>query len=155
MLVYRIENSIRQDEALSGLGAELYGGRWNTIGEKAVYCATHRSLAMLEVLAHVRHQNLFPVNRVMITIEIPDQHVESVDEQSLDPNWRDLSTYHRTNSVFSNYCLNRNLLALLVPSVIVPEEYNMILNPIHSAFKTVQVMNKKPLEWDQRLLHQA
>ena len=152
MVVYRIDNASRQKNALTGIGAELYGGRWNAIGEKAVYCAEHRSLAMLEILAHAGQQALFPVNRVMFKIELPVDHLDEIRVSSLPKAWNDLASYHSTDNLFGKHCLSKNKLGLKVPSVIVPDEFNVILNPMHEYFKQIKVLDKKLIKWDGRLL---
>lgn len=152
MLVYRIDHVSRQDNALTGIGAERYGGRWNAVGEKAVYCAAHRSLALLEVLAHVRQQSLFPIDRVMLSIALPTEELDVLDVSSLPKGWNDLTSYQFSASVFAKHCLANNKIGLKVPSAIVPEEFNVILNPLHADFAQVKVVDKKLIEWDERLL---
>lgn len=152
MVVYRIDQAARQDNALTGIGAELYGGRWNAIGDKAVYCAAHRSLALLEVLAHVRQQSLFPVERVMLSITVPVEDLDEIDASTLPSGWNDLTSYHLTTAVFAKHCLAKNKIGLKVPSAIVPEEFNVILNPLHMDFAGVQVMDTKLIKWDSRLM---
>jgi RES domain-containing protein len=152
MEIYRIESAERQDEALSGMGAELFGGRWNRIGERAVYCASHRSLAMLEILAHVRSKALFPVNRIIISIELPVERIFTLKLNDLQVGWDAPASYWITEGVFEQYCLLKNRLAIRVPSVIVPEEYNLVLNPGHAKFKQVKILSTKKLVWDDRLI---
>ena len=151
MKVFRIENRKYQDSTLSGIGAELYGGRWNEVGEKVVYCAGHRSLAMLEVMAHVQHRSLFPVDRLMLTLEVPGS-IQTLDKSILHPRWMDITTYQWTSFIFNEFCLKPDKIGLLVPSVIVPEEYNVVLNPMHKSFNRVKVIEAKKMQWDDRLI---
>ena len=152
MQIFRIDSIARQHDSLTGIGAELYGGRWNRIGERAVYCASHRSLAILEILAHVRNNSLFPVDRVMLDLEIPVANIFTFKAKDLAIGWNDATSYRLTEGVFEQFCILKNRLAIRVPSVIVPEEYNIVLNPAHERFKDVKVMKKSALAWDDRLI---
>ncbi len=152
MRVYRIESRDRSADPLTGIGAELYGGRWNQVGQRAVYCATYRSLAMLEILVHVSHRAIFPANRVMITLDLPEDELPLIKASQLPKGWDDLTSYHKTERVFNQRCKKKGLLGLRLPSVIVHEEFNVILDPEHPKFDQVKIIERKPIEWDKRLL---
>ena len=152
MIIYRIENASRSHDPISGIGAELHGGRWNRVGQRVVYCSTHRSLAMLEVLVHVHKTNAFPMNRVMVAIELPDDDLPAVQTSHLPKDWNKLTTYRYTQHVFEMHCQRPALLAVRIPSVIVPEEHNVMIDPQHADFLSVKIHSIKPIEWDKRLL---
>lgn len=151
MQVFRIENQSRATDALSGEGARIYGGRWNSIGEHAVYTSMHRSLAMLEIIAHIFDSRHFPVNRVMVSIDIPEEYVHFIPFKDLPSGWDDAASYKQSEEVFHEYCLSNDRLAIAVPSVVVPQEYNVVINPLHIAMKHVSVTAVETLSWDARL----
>jgi len=151
MLVYRIDSDRRAENPITGLGAKLYGGRWNEIGIPAVYAAQHRSLAMLETLAHVKKTQVFPHNRMIFTILVPDEHIHKIPNNQLRKGWNDITTYGNTDHIMRTMMVDQKKLALLVPSVIVQEEYNIIIDPGHLGFETVRVVDQKMVEWDRRM----
>ena len=86
MILYRIANARYADD-LSGSGARLYGGRWNSEGRAMVYLASSRSLAILESLVHLSPTNI-PAGYVMLTIDAPDDFFE-IDIKLLPDNWNE------------------------------------------------------------------
>src|SRR3954466_5851561 len=86
MTLYRISNA-RYGDDLSGNGARLYGGRWNSEGRAALYLASSRSLAVLEALAHLSPTNM-PDDFCMLAIEASDD-VTAIDEDLLPPDWNE------------------------------------------------------------------
>ena len=88
MRLWRIEKSIFAKEVRSGNGARIYGGRWNSPGRPAIYCAGSLSLAMLEVLAHVSTEEDAGEKRVFFTVDIDDKWMEEIAPTDLPRNWR-------------------------------------------------------------------
>src|SRR5665213_1707879 len=86
MLLYRLTKCSYAND-LSGTGARLYGGRWNSEGRSVIYLASNRSLAVLEALVHLPPTD-FPDGYCMVTIEVPDDFAE-IDEKLLPPKWQD------------------------------------------------------------------
>lgn len=151
MVVYRIESHNRKNQSLSGEGARLFGGRWNRKGERAVYTSMHRSLAMLEILAHVFDSRSFPRLRVMVSILIPSEAVHFIPVEELPEAWDSMSSYQYSETVFHEHCLSDNRLAIAVPSVVVPEEYNVVINPHHESISSVVIEDISPIKWDTRI----
>jgi len=107
---------------LTGEGARRYGGRWNTPGRPLVYAASSAALAVLEVRVHLDlTPELLPDDYVLLEIDLGGgQSVEEVKDLPLNP------------AEFGNRWLaERRTLVLQVPSVIVPESPNLLLNPLH------------------------
>jgi hypothetical protein len=75
VVVYRIVNVKHKDSALSGVGAEMVGGRWNEVGMRAVYCSENISLALLEYYVHSENIEYLPKEIVVARIEFPDDFV--------------------------------------------------------------------------------
>jgi RES domain-containing protein len=112
---------------LSGLGAKLYGGRWNSEGRPMVYLTSSRSLGMLEALAHFSPTNL-PTDYCMMTIDVPENFTELVIK-SLPKNWHEYPEQNSTKQIGNGFLQDKKYLLLRVPSAIVPDEYNYLLNP--------------------------
>ncbi len=147
--VWRIASDTRDYEAddLSGKGAEITGGRWNDRGTPVVYTSANRALAALETIVHLNAGGL-PLNRYLIEITIPD-HVwsaaEVVDAASAPVGW-DAEPASKTSSDFGTRWARSNASLLLrVPSVIVTEESNVLINPRHPDI--VKVTARKVRKW--------
>lgn len=147
--VWRIASDTRDYEAddLSGKGAEITGGRWNDRGTPVVYTSTNRALAALETIVHLNAGGL-PLNRYLIEITIPDDvwsAAEVVDAASAPVGW-DAEPASRTSSDFGTRWARSNAnLLLRVPSVIVTEESNVLINPRHPDI--VKITARKVRKW--------
>ncbi|MBS1503635.1 MAG: RES family NAD+ phosphorylase [Bacteroidetes bacterium] len=149
MIVYRITNALYAND-LSGMGARLYGGRWNSEGRPALYLASSRSLAILESLAHIVPTNI-PDDLVMLTIETPNDYLE-IDAKSLPPYWSEDRASNALKQIGNAFLQENEHLLLKIPSVIVPEEYNYLMNPLHVNINQVKVLNQSGFHFDGRLL---
>jgi RES domain-containing protein len=150
MILYRIVKCSYADD-LSGTGARLYGGRWNSEGKPAIYLASSRSLAVLEVLVHLPPL-MIPDNYCLTEIEVPDNDVANISINGLPNNWNDISPPLVLRQMGDNFLKKNEHLLLKVPSSIVPMEYNYLLNPLHQAMKKVKILKKEPFNFDERLV---
>ena len=149
MIFYRITSSKYADD-LSGNGARLYGGRWNGEGRAMVYLAWSRSLAVLESLAHMVPTNI-PGDYLMLTIEAPDDFI-AIDIKLLPDNWNEYPEPNILKQIGNSFLQKNEYLLLKVPSAIVPEEFNYLLNPTHPKAGKVKIINKSPFSFDKRFL---
>ncbi|MDF2432826.1 MAG: hypothetical protein JWP44_2457 [Mucilaginibacter sp.] len=149
MILYRI---VKCDYAgdLNGTGARLYGGRWNSEGKPAIYLASSRSLAVLEVLVHLPPLML-PNNYCLVEIEVPDTSITELSIDGLPANWRDISPPLVLKQKGDEFLKKQEHLLLKLPSSIVPMEYNYLLNPLHQAMAKVKILKKAPFDFDGRL----
>ena len=140
---------------LSGLGAKNEGGRWNTPGVAVCYASTTRALAALETLVHLTPGLLLPLNRILVEITVPRdvwRAREIIDP--LDPStvgWN-VSPPGLVSLRWGDKWVtdNRSCLAV-VPSVVVPEESNVLLNPAHSHAASVTARKVRVWTYDTRL----
>ncbi len=146
---FRITAHGHAADPLSGIGAGLAGGRWNSRGVRMVYTASSRSLAMLEMLAHLRRDRV-PVNHVIISIEFAVEDVLNLDEPP--HGWNRLPYGTDVRAVGDAWIAAGRSLVLRVPSVLQPHEYNYLVNPRHARIGTVRVGLPEPLVLDPRLL---
>lgn len=126
-------------------GASIAGGRWNNKGTKMLYASSSLSLACLEVLVHIREPR-FPLNYAWAEIDVPDSLIESLNSSTLD-----LSSRDACSNFGSLWLQNGRMPALKVPSVIIPTETNLLLNPSHPRFSAVQFLPSQPFNFDPRL----
>ena len=150
MLVYRICR--RQFQALDGEGGRLYGGRWNTPGTPLVYAAGTLALAALEYLVHVDPGDV-PPDLVALTIEVPDDApVDRVLPTALPEDWARLPEHPACQTLGDAWARSSAALAIRVPSALVPEEENVLLNPRHPDAVRVRVLAKRDFAFDPRLI---
>ncbi len=137
MKLWRIAAETRSYAAtdLSGRGAASYPGRWNDTGLPVVYSASTLALAVLETAAHVDDAGL-PQNRFVVQIDVPDnvwKHRQTLDLATLPPTWSAIPAGSASIKIGSDWLKSQASAILLVPSVIVPEEYAALINPQHPA----------------------
>lgn len=151
MHLYRFCVKRRADD-LSGIGARLVGGRWNSPGIAVVYTAENRSLALAEYWVHVHPSNL-PVDVCIVEIEVPDDaDTLSIPLSSLPAKWRSITPMRSLCQTGDNWALAKQSLMLKVPSTIMPLENNYILNPAHLDMDLVAVTSITDYEWDPRMV---
>lgn len=151
MELYRIAQE-KYAEDLSGNGARLFGGRWNSEGQFALYTSFTRSLALLETLAHTPAKLLQVKTYLLITLLIPDTTtIQSLETKKLPHGWNDVEISPFTQKTGDQFLIAKKNLALAVPSVLMPEEINYILNPLHVDFKKVKIISKRRIHFDKRV----
>lgn len=152
MVVFRI-SSCRFINDLSGTGAAMYGGRWNGLGTHMVYTAGSASLAMLESLVHFGGRIVG--DYCQLALEIPDEEIEELKESILPLNWRENPAPDILKTFGNQFITEGKALVLKVPSVLVPDEANFLLNPEHPEFKKVRILVHSKIKFDERLLKKA
>lgn len=153
--VWRIATDTPAYEAddMSGTGAKVTGGRWNTPGAAVVYTSQTRALACLETVVHVNAGGL-PLNRYLVEVTIPDAvwaNARWTYAVSLPVGW-DAEPAGRASIEFGTNWIRSGASALLVvPSVIVPEELNVLINPQHADSLTIAAVKTRKWLYDPRL----
>lgn len=138
MIVYRICKTQYADD-LKGTGSKLFGGRWNHIDSSCIYTAESRALSILEYAVNV-NIDFIPRALSLCTFEIDRGQIHTVKEEELPGNWRDTPAPKSTKD-FGTELLHLNHPIIRIPSIIIPQEFNYILNPQVSnpAFKLVEI----------------
>lgn len=149
MRVWRLTRAVYAADPLSGQGAALAGNRWNSPGVRIAYASTSRPLAVLEMLVHVTRDTL-PADPVLIPVEVPDGLV--AEATSLPVDWAALPYGPEARRFGDDWIAERGTLALLVPSVVLPAERNVLINPAHPAMRRVRVRPAEAFAFDRRLL---
>lgn len=151
MLVYRITRQ-RFAEDLSGTGARLNGGRWNSVGVSALYTSSHRSLAVLEILVHTTN-DFVPDDLRMVTIKIPDDClIEEVKDKEIKDEVEKRGVNAQFNEIGDKWLKSNKSVLLKVPSVIIIEEFNYLINPLHKDFHKIKIEEIKTFDFDRRLV---
>lgn len=133
---------------ITGMGARIYGGRWNHTGYPAVYTSGSRSLAALEFLVHVP-MALAPENLSIVEINILENiERESINESQLPSNWRDYPAPEQLANIGTNWIKLKSSLLLDIPSAVVVKEVNTLINPLHPDIKFVDLINIEKFSFD-------
>ena len=153
MIVYRIERAKYLDSTLQGLGAALSNGfRWNSLNTRLVYTSQSRALATLEVSVHLDLSEDLPNDRYYVEIEIPDSiQILEVQINDLPLDWDSKPPTIITQIIGDDFVAYNEAAVLKVPSSIVSEEYNYLLNPYHPDFKKIRVLQTRKMQFDARL----
>lgn len=152
MEVYRLSKKKYQKD-LSGKGAELFGGRWNPIGLSALYTSENRSLCLLESLVN-SPRKLLPRDLVLLSIFIPSRYEKEIIKLSKKELKRGLNNLRQNNlsaQIGKTKFLDEERLGIIVPSVIVPNEMNIVLNPKHLKYKHIKIKESINFSFDERL----
>lgn len=147
---WRIVKSSRAGRAFDGEGARLYGGRWNSPGNRMVYTAESVSLAVLEVVVHLQTGQLLPAY-ALIDATFAAHLVEVVPPEELPSNWRGQPAPVETREIGDRWLMEQSSPVLRVPSVIVPVESNFLINPEHPQFSSLSIGSVVPFTFDARL----
>ncbi len=138
-------------DAFSGEGARLFGGRWNSPGVAVVYLSEHQSLAALEIMVH--QQPLTPRGKYLAyRATWDDAQMERLSGKKLPAKWRLSPSAPANMAVGDQWSKEQRSLILAVPSAIVPNEWNYLLNPAHPDFRKLQIAKPAAFDFDPRLL---
>lgn len=160
-MLYRLASETPDYAAadLSGAGAAKTGGRWNAVGFPIVYCVRSRALAYLETLVHwlpsLAPGIAPPSNRCLIEVRVPDSVWAKRHIAEKDPKFPGGWDVHPAGKGSVDYgtawLVTKTSALLLVPSVVVPEEDNVLINPLHAEATTITATNLGQWHHDQRL----
>jgi len=148
MDVYRIEQT-KYGAQLTGEGAFLVGGRWNHKGTRVLYTSTSRALCILETLVHTSGLPLLNSFSIL-TISVPDNFVRVLDDLPVD--WDADVITNSTRDCGSEFVKNKKSIGLMMPSVIVPQEFNMVINVLHPEMSKVKLKAVEDFNYDTRLI---
>lgn len=149
LLAYRIVAPKWTASALSGEGARLYGGRWNSPGRPMVYLSLTRSLAALELLVHLTTVRSRKIPRTLVTVRIPPSLIGG--ELWKSEGWREEPPGKSSTEQGDDWLAVGKTTGVLAPSALIPEEHNLLLNPRHPDIAQVEVLETTPFFFDPRL----
>jgi RES domain-containing protein len=148
-IFHRIVQAQWAASAMTGEGARLFGGRWNPPGVPAVYLADSRALAALEIIVHAPREVTSSDWRIL-SVEVPDDLIETVKTDALPHDWQALPSSIGAR-LHGGRCLQSGGLAFRLPSAVIPEEFTLLLNPLHPDFGKLRVSAAKVFRFDPRV----
>jgi RES domain-containing protein len=149
MLLYRIGHTMYANN-LTGEGARINGGRWNDKGIPCIYTATTRALALLEYTCHVK-KHLIPRDLSFVTYEVPDHSIEIFVVSQLPGNWKHWPHPKEARDFGTAFLKKSKYLLYRLPSVVIEEEMNYIINPLHPDMNQVRIVEVKDYAYDLRI----
>ena len=152
MRVFRVERKKYLNVTLKGIGAALTEGyRWNSLNTHMVYCAETRALATLEVSVHLDISEDLPSDRYYVEIDIPDDlEILELELEDLPDHWDSKPPILETQFIGDDFVKDKVAAVLKVPSCIIPQEFNYLINPNHPDATLIKVVSKVPLKFDAR-----
>jgi len=149
--LWRITTRRYADSAFSGIGNKRVGSRWVPPGLLAVYTSEHPATAVVETLVHLDPHHLAH-NHVLIRAELPDDlPFDEVRADSLPADWRTRFEDGELQQVGRDWVARGECALLIVPSAVVPQARNIILNPLHGDMAEMQIHPPEPFDFDGRL----
>jgi RES domain-containing protein len=147
MILWRVSNY----QSLDGVGGLYVSGRWHTKGHPVVYCTLNPATALLETLVHIEIDSEDRPERFQVLrIEGPESlSIERVEADSLSSNWAE--DINATQAIGDRWLSEKRSLLLQVPSVLVPETWNVLVNPLHVEFNLLKIIAMYEHPFDSRL----
>jgi RES domain-containing protein len=149
--VWRICKQQYADAAFTGIGAKKVGGRWNSPGRALVYTSDSLALAALELLVHVTTRDE-PPDLIAVWAEVPDESIGSIyNVDAMPQDWRSVTGNSEVVAMGDQWLQAADSVAMVVPSVVIPEAQNILLNPEHRDFSSVEIGTDRGFSFDRRL----
>ncbi|AKD04655.1 RES family NAD+ phosphorylase [Pontibacter korlensis] len=150
MIVYRLSRGPYRND-LSGKGAELAGGRWNSKGTAILYTSESIALCTVEIAVHMP-LGIVPRDYHLVRIQFPDTaSIKEFAEDELPEDWKSFPHANSTQELGDAFVQEAEHLVLKVPSATVQGNFNYLLNPRHPDFRQVTVVDTVPFDFDKRL----
>jgi RES domain-containing protein len=150
MIVYRLSRGKFRND-LSGRGAEMAGGRWNSKGVAMLYTSESIALCTVEIAVHMP-LGIVPLDYFLVRVEFPDDTpIKELSTKDLPGNWKSFPHSNATQEIGDSFVSEEEYLVYKVPSATVQGNYNYLINPRHKDFNTVRVIDSVPFEFDKRL----
>lgn len=147
---WRIVKARYAAAAFDGEGALRSGGRWNSPGRRVIYSSATASLAILEILAHLGSAKALTA-WILIECRFEARLVISLDQSMLPPLWQRYPAPAEVQAIGDRWIDGGSSAVFGVPSVLVPQETNYLLNPEHPDFASIEILPAVPFPLDTRL----
>lgn len=149
MIVYRLSRTKYADD-LTGEGARLNGGRWNNKLVPCIYTAESRALAVLEYTVNVNIEDI-PRALSLVVIDIPGKDIFELTEADLPGDWKQAPAPSSTRQFGTALLIAAQTAVVKIPSTVIPEEFNYILNPAHPDSKNLKILDIQDFVFDVRI----
>ena len=147
MIVYRCTLA-KWAKDVTGLGSFLFGGRWNYPGTYMLYTAENNVLAALEVALRIPLEDISR-DYVMVPLEVPSD--AAIVQPVLPKQW--YLNLEATKAIGNNFIEKGNALLMKVPSALITDSFNYLVNPAHEEIKKIKVLEPRPILFDKRLMN--
>ena len=149
--VWRLVKKRHIHDAFTGEGSRVVSGRWHHRGIPVVYTSQTLSLAALELFVNLGTEGTL-ITFASFRVVIPDDViVEEITTDSLPKDWRHVRAPDSTRDMGTMWVKRGSSAVLRVPSVIIPVEYNYVLNPLHGDFTKIKIGSPEPFSFDPRM----
>lgn len=149
MEVYRV-GATKYAGDLSGEGAKLFGGRWNHKTVPCIYTSQSRALAILEYIVNINIDEI-PRALSITTFDIPQSEMRLISEDKLPGNWRETPVPSSTKDFGTALLKSLTFAIYKIPSGLMNEEFNFLLNPLHPQHKLFKIIEIKDFIYDVRI----
>jgi RES domain-containing protein len=150
MKLFRL-SKLKYSKDLSGKGAELAGGRWNSKGTAMLYTSGSLALSTTEVAVHVP-LGILPKGYYAITYEVPTSvSIQELSIKDLPKDWKSIPHSHSTQQIGDLFIKSNAALILKVPSAVIRGDFNFLINPSHPDLVKIKIRNVQEYEFDERL----
>jgi RES domain-containing protein len=150
LTAWRIVETKHKGKAFTGDGARLYGGRWNSKGVAMVYTAGSLALASIEIVVNLPSPKLLEAF-IRIPVRFASDLVEQLPDSGLPRDWQSRPISPTTRAIGDKWVEQQRSAVLKVPSVVVPEEFNYLINPAHPDFHKIDIGQPVVYHFDPRL----
>ncbi len=147
---WRIVSANYKDKAYAGDGARVHGGRWNSKGVAVVYTAGSLAMASIEMIVNLPAPKLLQ-KYIRISERISLDLVSDLSEADLPEDWNSRPISPSTRAIGDRWVKKQSSAVLRVPSIVVPDEYNYLLNPTHPDFAKIKIGKPIIYFFDPRL----
>lgn len=147
---WRLVAAAYADRMMSGGGAYRRGGRWNSRGRAVVFLSESLSLCVLENLVHMVKAPMLRSFK-SIWVDIPESSIRTLEKKDLPLLWKAVPAPQETKQIGDRWFDNKVSPVLKVPSTVVPEEWNFVLNPMHPDFNELKIGQVRDFSFDERL----
>lgn len=148
---WRIVKKALAGTAFDGDGARVNGGRWNSVGTPMVYLSSSQALAVLEILVHLHDADSLRAGYVLFEVTYEARHRRDLRTADLPADWAASPFTPAVTAIGDRWYAARSSVLLGVPSAILPEESNVLLNPHHPALKELRISKRRRFSIDPRL----
>ena len=148
---WRIIKKRYVDHAFDGEGSRLYGSRWTSPGTRVAFASASLSLAILEVLVHLKDNDTLK-SYFQFILDFSEDLVANFDQKDLPASWRHYPAPVELQSTGDKWARDGSSVILRVPSVLIPHESNFLINPSHRDFSRLKISRPSSLDIDPRLL---
>ena len=151
LTVFRLGKHLYRDQLFSGQGGLYASGRWTPRGRPVVYTSASISLAVLEYTVNYRRHGWVPATVLGRAVIPTNVRVDSLSVDKLPSNWFAASAPSQLQILGGDWLERGETAVLKVPSAIVTEEWNYLINPLHTDFRKIRISTPKPFNFDQRV----